>query len=550
MKTTMKILQRLMMCTLLIVALACSKDDSVDPNPGNGEIEQINGISADALEAYQGDLGIRINTREIAKKGYIPNKVMIEIETTEGDYNQELIIDSFTNIAQLSIPVENLTAEAQNELRNGAPMTITVLDGNDEEIISESYSIISFEENGNNVLIDDSNLEYNEASISFKPLMPHFLQTVDANGNYGSNALEISSSAGDSATSLYEDFSSFSPNWSNHQYYFQQLNEENNVYAILSKFTDRYLFCNESTGYLRQSGLIDFDSNNTETSLDDKYKFIVKREENGLYSITSVYSGNTLKRVENSSNVAFFVANASGEVQHFRILALNLIWDIQQQGTAYLSPILPEVDTSFGFNSTLVNCGSGSLQQEVGIERTVTSSRTVGWEESFSISSREEFGASVTVGVEVEADFFAGSATASAEATATYNYSQEITSEQSQFSETTAEETNTYFSSRIVTVPSGSASLVYDAYQTYSNVKIPFVKRFRIFTTEIDHTNNTSLGGLSGQDIATQLLMTNFRGLITNVASDYVEVTLRGTTVLDNMVDTQSEVRDVAANCN
>ena len=115
----------------------------------------------------------------------------------------------------------------------------------------------------------------------------------------------------------------------------------------------------------------------------------------------------------------------------------------------------------------------------------------------------------------------------------------------------TAEETNTYFSSRTVTVPAGSASLVYDAYQTYSNVKIPFVKRFRIFADQIEPSeNNAFVGALSGDDIATQLRITNFIGVITNISNDYVEVTLRGTTVLDNMVDTQSEVQDVAANCN
>jgi hypothetical protein len=112
---------------------------------------------------------------------------------------------------------------------------------------------------------------------------------------------------------------------------------------------------------------------------------------------------------------------------------------------------------------------------------------------------------------------------------------------ESQFAEMTDEDTDTYFSRRVVTVPSGSLFFVYDA-QTYANVKVSFVKRFKIFAHQIEPSNN--------DPVTTQLTTTNFKGLITNIANDYIEVTLRGTTVLDNLIEIQREVIDVAANCN
>ena len=46
-----------------------------------------------------------------------------------------------------------------------------------------------------------------------------------------------------------------------------------------------------------------------------------------------------------------------------------------------------------------------------------------------------------------------------------------------------------------------------------------------------------------------QLLITNFRGVITDISTQFVEITIEGNMFLDNIVDTQTEVRDVASNC-
>lgn len=61
--------------------------------PGDGEIETGSGISATELNEYPGDLGLLIDTRNIAKKGYNPTKVILDLEATEGDYDQEVSVE-------------------------------------------------------------------------------------------------------------------------------------------------------------------------------------------------------------------------------------------------------------------------------------------------------------------------------------------------------------------------------------------------------------------------------------------------------------------------
>ncbi|WP_299275074.1 hypothetical protein [uncultured Psychroserpens sp.] len=553
MKTTFNIgFRKLVYLAFLLLIIGCSKDEDVieGPGPGDGELQETAGISVNDLESYLGDIGLKINTRPIAKKGYTPATVTLETDAVHGNYDQELTVDPFTHVAQLSIAIEDLSEDAENELRNGIPLSIIVRDSNNQELISESFSIVNFLENGTSIIPNTSDLQFLAEEISFKNNMPHFLQTVDANGNYGTNAVEKPSSAGSSGVELKEDFSSYSSSWTNHQYYFHKINGQENVYAISSMHSSRYLTIGNNSRVLRQSSAFSYPTVDP-NALEADYIFRIQKESNGLYTIRGMANNMPLRRFNNSGDISWHTNN-SGTIQYFRIIALNLFWNAQQvETTDYLSPLFPEVDSNFGFNSTLVNCTQGGLSQVVGINEVETVSSTVGWEESLSISSREDLEVSVTVGVEAEAKFFGGSATASGETTTSYGFSQEVTESQSQFEEETVEETVEFTFERTVTVPPLSASLVYDAYQSYSNVRIPFVKQLIITANQIDPANaNNVLGPLTGADLVTQLRMNNFNGLITEVGSNFVRVTLRGTSILDNIIETQSVFTPADFNCN
>ncbi len=530
------------MCTLLLVVLGCSEDDNEDA-PGTGQIEEQNGINADELDAYSGDLGLLINTRALVKKGYQPVKVRITTSATQDDYDQEQEVDVLTNIAQLVLAVDELSEAAENELRDGVGLDIEVLDNSDSVIISESYSVISFEDNGNQFDIDASDLSYIQQELYFKDNMRYYLQPVDANGNYSNKVVWKPSSALSNGVRLEERSSSFNSGTTSEQFLLYKYPNSDNLFAFYSANTNRYLTIGNSTRTFRQSGAYSYPSTDPNT-LEADYRFTIQKAPNGLYTIRGAEDDMPLKRFTNSGDINWHT-NSSGSTQYFRIVALDIEWQATELSTNYLQPIFPAVETSFGFNSTLKNCGTGMLEQEVGIEKTVTTTFTSGFSETIGLSGRTTTSVDVSVSATAEASFFGNGGSVTGEVSAGLEVSVEASTASTVSSEESVSETNTFFSNRTVTVPSGSASLVYDAYQTYSNVKVPYVKRMRL---QGNHTQSAE--ALSGLEIATQLYISNFSGVITNIGSDFVEISIRGNMFLDNIVDTQTEVRDVAANCN
>ena len=74
-------------------------------------------------------------------------------------------------------------------------------------------------------------------------------------------------------------------------------------------------------------------------------------------------------------------AAGSGEIQYFRIVALDIDWSVEELGTQHLQPIFPAAKTYFGFNSTLNHWLHGFLFEETPIPFNIT------WpEESFLYS--------------------------------------------------------------------------------------------------------------------------------------------------------------------
>lgn len=528
---------------LLVTVTSCSDSGEITGPDDSGDIEEVNGISADDLDAYEGDLGLIINTRDLVKKGYNPAKVNITTAASQGSYDQELVVDPFTNIAQLKLSVESLSESAEAELRNGVGLEIEVIDDADNVITSESYSVISFEENENQFNIDASSLEYQFQDLNFKENMHHYLQPVNSSGNFSDLVVWKPTSAMDTGIRLVEKKSTFWPGTTTEQFMLYKYPNEDNIFALYSANTYRYLTIGNQTRTFRQSGAYSY-PDVSPGSLEDDYKFKIQKEDNGLYTIRGVADNNPLRRFSNSGDINWDT-NTSGTIQYFRIIALDVNWQSSELNTEYLQPILPSVETSFGFNSTLKNCGSGSLEQQVGIEREVTTTYTSAFSESIGLSGRVTTSVDVSVSATAEASFFGSGGSVTGEVSAGLEVSVEASSTTTVSNEESVSETNTFFSNRTVTVPSGSASLVYDAYQTYSNVKVPYVKRVRLRGT---HTESSEF--LSGSEIATQLYVANFSGVVTNIGSDFAEITIRGNMVLDNIVDTQTEVRDVPANCN
>lgn len=534
--------QLLLLLTIFLIITNCNKSDD-DLIMDDGEVEQTNGVTSDELGSYSGDLGLLINTRDLEKKGYEPTKVNITTTAKEGNYDRSLDVDPFTNIAQFKIPIDELSESAEDELRNGVGLEFEIFDNFNNLLVTKSYSVVSFQESGNEFDIDASTLEYVSKPLNFKDNMRYYLQLVDVNGNYSNDIVWKPSSALDGAVRLKKRSSSFNSGTTTEQYFLYKFENSDNEFALYSANTNRYITIGASSRALWQSGTYTFPSDTPE-SLSDDYRFIIKRESNGLYSISGATDGNPLRSFNNSGDINWHT-NTSGNMQYFRIIALDIEWTTTELSTEHLQPILPAVETSFGFNSTLKNCGSGTLEQQVGIEREVETTYRTSLSESIGLSGRVTTNAQVSVSATAEASFFGNGGSVTGEVSAGVEVSTEASSTTTIASEQSVSETQTFFSTRTVTVPAGNASLVYDAYQLYSNVQVPYVKRLRL---QGIHTKTGE--ALTSKEIATQLYFTNFTGTITNIGSDFVELTIRGNMYLDNIVDTQTEVRDVEADCN
>ena len=530
---------------LIISSTACSNDDDEDILTGDGEVEEINGISEDDLENYEGDLGLLINTRSLAKKGYNPNKVNITTTATQGNYDQEIDVDPFTNIAQLKLPIKDLSESEEDELKDGVGLEYEVYDESDNLLVSESFSVVSFEENSNQLNVDASSLSFQQQELDFGDNILYYLQLVDSDGSY-SNEVVYNTNINQL---LSEDETSFNSNDNNYKFLLEKLDEADNTFSIYNAFINsNFLYISSSSRRLKESYV---NPSNDPNGLSDDFKFLIYKESNGLYTIRGLQDNMPLRRTTAldptnpfNDQIVWHTQN-SGDIQYFRIIALDIDWQSTELDTEYIQALMPKANTSFGFNSTLVNCGNGLLEQEVGVEESITTTYTSSFEETIGLSKRTTTNVDVTVGTTAEASFFGTSGSVSAEVSTGLELSSEVTSESTVATENTDTETTTLFSTRTVTVPSGSASLVYDAYQTYSNVKVPYVKRLRL---QGMHTSTSE--SLTGDEIVTQLEMTNFSGTIYAIGSDFVEITIRGNMILDNIVDTKTEVRDVPPNCN
>jgi len=524
---------------LIILSIACSNDDDEDILTGDGEVEEVNGISEEDLENYEGDLGLRINTRSLAKKGYNPSKVNITTTATQGNYDQEIDVDPFTNIAQLKLPIKDLSESEADELKDGVGLEYEVYDESDNLLVSESFSVVSFEENSNQLNVDASSLSFQQQELDFGDNIPYYLQLVDNDGSYSNKVVYRS------ALICLEKEASFDPENLKEQFSLYKLNEGDNTFSIYNAFNSNFLYVSSSSRKLNESNI---NSSNEPNNLSDDYKFLIHKEPNGLYTIRGLQDNKPLRRTTAfiaSTETNVWHTKNTGDIQYFRIIALDIDWQSTELDTEYIQALMPKANTSFGFNSTLVNCGNGLLEQEVGVEESITTTYTSSFEETIGLSKRTTTNVDLTVGATAEASFFGTGGSVSAEVSTGLELSTEVTSESTVGTENTDSETTSLFSTRTVTVPPGSASLVYDAYQTYSNVKVPYVKRLRLQGT---HTSTSE--SLNGNEIVTQLEMTNFTGTIYAIGSDFVEITIRGNMVLDNIVDTKTEVRDVPPNCN
>lgn len=575
MKTQNRIFRTLLLVLLTISLTSCTKDetppppeqivdtdkdgiaDTVDNCPNEagpasnngcpvneiGEIVETEGILDEDLETYQGAIGIVVDARPVAKKGYTPKSAAITVNATSGDYSETVELDMYSFMGQISLEMADLNEDALKELEDGVEVAVELFGVSGATIWSESLSKLSFQSNPLPVAVKANDLEDKNTDVILNPDTPYYMQIVNEQGvpqpialrnrrtsnvfNGVFNTFEVDFTGGEEEEEALA------------QFYFELENSEElpNRYRIKQKYTGTYLRSRTITAEdgavyeVIQSGF----GENTFTG----GRFNIEKVKDGVYR---------LQPNDGSINYGFTTGvglTKGGEGDIFiRLIPMNIDWDIQNIATEYLTPILSPAQNGFGFNNTLINCGQGELSQEIGKTESITSQTSVGWEETVSISSTYEHGGSYTIGLSVEASFFGNGATYSASAEANHNYASTSATDTTNWNESIGSNTTDLWSTRTVTVLPKSASLVYDASQTYDNVKVNLVQRLRVKAREHDTRDM-----LSGEEISTQFHFNGFDGVITEVGIDYIEITVRGVATMEKIIDWTSEVKDVDPMC-
>ena len=529
----------------------CSKDEPIPPPADDGKIdekdkpiEESKGLSEDDLVTYLGELGIVVDARKIAKKGYQPTTVKLTVDSNSGDYSQTVELNEYSLMGQIKLPIEELSAAAIDELTDGVEVVAELFDASGTSILVENLSKISFQSNPLPTICNGNDLEDLNNEFSLSANTPYYLQNVVDGNPITRAAGRRDWGPGDHRTGDITNSSgvTFSGDEDGFLFYFDAIPGKANTYAIKSKASNDYLKMNDASFGFITLGFKTVNSGFAFSNDNPDQQFVIEKadDEDGGYLLKNL-SG---EAIQVTGGIGLTIGHLDEQDIRFRFVPMNIDWNIENIGTEYLSPILPAAQNGFSYNSTLINCGQGGLSQTIGNSKNVTTTTTVGWEEALSISSSHSVGASLTLGLEVSASFFGTGATVSAEATGYYDYTTTSTTDRSDWNQAEGSSSDTFFAERTITVPSKSASLVYDAFQSYKNIKVNVVQRLRVKAT--DHDNGESL---AGEEISTQFHFNGFEGVITEVGGDYIEVTLRGVANMDQVFESKSEVKDVVADC-
>ena len=544
----MKNLTKLFLIFLII--WGCSNDDGDPIPPTDSGVEELPGVDLEEFEIDEGEIGISISARDIAKKGYVPRIADIMITATTGDYSQKVPFDSFNNIANLSFKNENLSEEAKAELEEGVEVRVNVLDENNNILSVLEISKLSFAPSPIEQEASAEDLDDRYAKVNLREDVIHYVQIVtDSNDEiFGApNSINFPNTVLLNTPIIVSPLESLDYNSENTEtfttYRFAQVPGEEDVFTISVHNGDdiHYLYIVPANSELRiqsKANLIRNGGNNTGTP--PNYKFKIEKVEAGLYTITPTFTGNPLSLLGDRLNAG----DSSAEPAYFRILSFDIDWDIQPVESKFMRPIMPPSSTSEAYNSTLRNCSSGLLQQTVGRSESLETTETLGWEESMSVSTSREYSVSVTVEAEVSTKFFGAGGSVRSSVTGGYTFNKSKTRTSTRSQEIGKTRTTEISTERTQEVPPKTAITVADIYQTYENVRIPYVQRFRI---KGNYQNDGK--ALSGEEITTQFGFNSFTGVITGVGSDYIEVTVRGINRINRLIDTETISRDVEGAC-
>ncbi|MFW5686064.1 MAG: hypothetical protein ACOC0O_05355 [Spirochaetota bacterium] len=531
----------------VIVVTSCAGPLDGDPN---GDASGGDVPSAE-LAANEGEIGLVVDVRQIARRGYGPATAEIAFSGDLAPYGAEVGVDPGTTVATFATAIEDLTEDEVDAFSDGVDLTITVRDAGGATLAT--YSGSERVDSSNQPVVVTTALTAVYPGIALAPDVPYALQVFGTEDETDGLLLRSSGSPEPAlAEPLIADEQTDSQNLQLpptdglFTFYFE--NAPGGYYITMQYGSNDpvYLTVSEPEGYggtypantLNASGLTSLPADAS------AFEFDLEWDDDGRARLIGPGGNPITTTVVGTDPYPTLVESASSaDYVPLRIVAVNVEWSVEDRGTTYSPPVTPPARLDFAYRSILRNCSSAELVETVGRSQTETVTISTSTEESLQLYSSQEESLSMTADVEVGGAFKAISASASLSTTQSYTYTTATTESTTNTWSSTTSTTEEIFRERTVTLDAFTAVEVYDAIASFDSVSMPFVKTLRV-RGSYDGTDP-----LTGDEIVSQLLGNRFGGVVTTVGADYVDISIRGTALINNFYEVDSGVVEIDDAC-
>ncbi|MEL6250652.1 MAG: hypothetical protein AAFR87_01470 [Bacteroidota bacterium] len=491
------------------------------PAPTETELTRIADIDID-LPLDSGKVGLTIDTREIVRKQESASSIELQFQNSLlSNLDGSLSIDPLTHLTLFSWPAASLSADQITELKDGTAVRISVKNQNDQIVVDRSESTAIFD--GSNRVLELGNDQdlappSTGENFDFAPDVRYILVNRET-GQVLRFILE---------PGIYESYHlvDFDPNevLANNEvqeFVFGDIGNGSSFkiyHQIFQNVPDMQTMTHTISGNA-QTFTVAPDATSTATTQN---RFSIVKRADGFINIRSGHGQYIVAGTRD--NKAYPIGtNSEDHRGHWRPIAASIEWTIEDLGSKFNAPVLPQAKMQFAFTEEIRNCSEATATAKIGQERSQTFSMTVSQEESLQLFSGQSFTQSYGAEVTASGQFYGVGGSATATANISHTVNQNITSTNTQGQSQTSSETIKISTVRSIEVPPRTSVKAYDVIQYYDEISVPFVQRLRLKAK-----NNNNDVSIAGEAIKDQLSAPFFGGIITEVGSDYVEITIKG----------------------
>lgn len=519
---------------LIVVLILFNSCDSTSADSEDYEV--IDTVTVE-LPVHEGEVGLVIDSREIFRKGFIATEAIVNFPN-HPDFNEVLAIDPVTNIAIMRILNEDLTEDQKNAFEHGVSIEILIHDEN-QTLLSEYQSTSQVLDDSGVPLKLFTNLVFTPPPLKIKEGVSYLLHPEGQGGL-------IRSGNGCSSCWVVDSFVDNDNIRGQFEIKFTPVEGETDTYYI--EGIDWGNNSNDGEGTYFTKGKETLESHKDSDTIfmmkkQYSHQWIIEQDDDGwVRIIRAEHSNHLITWGTNKLRQRHMNDVRHGESARFRIITNNINWNMTDRGTVYHQPVMPPARVEFAYASTIRNCTSGPMTEQVGTSKSRTSNHTATLTESLKVFTSHEgnvaFGVTAALGGEIYG------AKVSVNVSASYTHTRSNTSTTEVAEQFEDGETTTVSRTRSLEVLPFTVVEVYDAVRVVSGANVPFTQKFRL-TAKYEDNNEP----LTGEEIMSQLMFNMVSGVPSRITEDYVDISLRGQIGISEMYSTESGANEIPNGC-